>query len=124
MFPKPAAEKHNVPALQRIAGVNPAALRRYFVPHLAIFRANTANRSGTHHAIAVADSRPPYRLKARIFHERGIRLHHLDVRFFQLHFLAGALSARLLAGLLWPADHDTLPERIEAVYQNRTKAVA
>ena len=40
------------------------------------------------------------------------------------YFFAGALASGLLAGLLRPANHDALSERIESVDQNAAEAVA
>jgi hypothetical protein len=57
-------------------------------------------------------------------HQRRIRLYHFDVRLLEHHFLSGTLSARLLTGLLGPANHDTLPESVEAIHEDRPETVA
>ena len=59
-----------------------------------------------------------------MFHQRRGCLHHVDVGLLEHYFFAGALSSGLLAGLLRPADHDTLSERVEAVHQNAAEAAA
>jgi len=57
-------------------------------------------------------------------HHGRIRPHHVDVRFLEHNFLPRALPARLLAGLLRPADHDALSESIEPVDQDGAEAIA
>ena len=59
-----------------------------------------------------------------MFDQRRGLFHHLQVGLFKQNFLARTLSARLLAGLLRPADHDALAKRIKPVDQNAAKAVA
>ena len=60
-------------------------------------------------------------LQANMFHQRRRLLDHLEIRFLENYFLAGALAARLLAGLLRPADDRAFAERVEAVDQDRRK---
>ncbi|HWJ47248.1 MAG TPA: hypothetical protein VNS62_06330, partial [Candidatus Udaeobacter sp.] len=59
-----------------------------------------------------------------MFHQRSRRPDHVQIRLFENDFLSGALPARLLAGLLRPADHDALTECVKAVHQNAPKAAA
>ncbi len=59
-----------------------------------------------------------------MFYQRGRGFYHVDVSLFENYFLAGALSARLLACLLRPANNHALPEGVEAMDENAAKTVA
>src|SRR5262249_7418218 len=62
--------------------------------------------------------------EAGMLYQGSSGLDHVEVGFLEYHFLACPLPARLLAGLLRPADHDALAERIEAVGEDLTEAAA
>src|SRR5215468_7755697 len=51
-------------------------------------------------------------------------LNEINIGLLKNNFLAGPLAARLLAGLLGPADDSAFPKRIEAIDENRPEAVA
>ena len=121
---KTTAEEYHSAPLHFIRGIDPASFRRHFVAHLAIFRAHAANCRRSDHAVTIGDSGAANRLKARVFHQRRGRLHHVNVSLFELNFLPGALSAWLFAGLLRPANDHALAERIESAHQNGAKATA
>ena len=118
------AEKHHAAALQFVAGIEPAALGGDFVAHLAIFRAHAADCGRPHHPLAIADARTIHGFQANVFHQRCHFLDDVEIGLLQKHFLAGALAAGLLAGLLRPADHHALAESVEPAHQDVAKAAA
>src|SRR6516162_2899390 len=58
-----AAEKRNAPALDLVRCVNPPALARNFVAHLAVFRANAADRR-VRESVAIGYGQPLHCLQA------------------------------------------------------------
>ena len=73
LFLESATQEDHAPSFQFVFGINPAAFRRDFVAHLAIFRTDSAHRRGPHHAVAVGNSRTPDGLKAHMLHQRSGR---------------------------------------------------
>ncbi len=124
LFAHAPAQKHHAAPLQFVTGGDPAAFGWNFVAHLAVFRANAAYRGRAYHAVAIADAGTIHRLQADVSYQRSGLLDHVEVGLLQPHFLAGALSAGLLAGLLRPADHDALAESVEPAHQNAAEAAA
>jgi len=101
-----------------------AAGRIFGIPHLAVFRTNSAHRRGSHQPVAVGDARPPHGFEAHVLHQRSRLLHHVQIGLLKDNFLAGALPARLFTGLLRPADDRALAERIESMHQNAAETAA
>ena len=124
LFAHPSAQKHHAAALQFVSGGNPAPFGRDFVAHLAILRANAADRGRPHHALAIADAGAIHGFQANVFHQGSSFLDDVEVSLLQTHFLAGTLSAGLLAGLLRPADDDALAESVKPAYQDAAKTAA
>ena len=118
------SQEGDAAAFEFIERVDPAALRRLFVPHIAVFRADAADRSCPHHAVSEGDAGTAHRFEARVAHIRGRLLDHVQVGLLEDDFLAGPLAARLFAGLLRPADDRAFAERVKATDQNFTEASA
>src|SRR5258708_21472833 len=59
-----------------------------------------------------------------MLHQGSSLLDNVEVGLLQTHFFAGTLSARLLAGLLRPADDNAFAESVEAAHQDAAKAAA
>src|SRR5438874_7567437 len=99
-----AAQEADAPPLQFIATVDPAALRRDFVAHFAIFGAHTPNRCRPDEAVLIRNAWPAHRLAADILNQRSVCFDQVNIGLLQNYFLSGTLTARLLARLARPAD--------------------
>ena len=124
LFAHPSAQKHHATALQFVSGGNPSPFGRDFIAHLAILRADAADRGRSYHALAIADAGAIHGFQADMFHQRSSFLDDVEVSLLQTHLLAGTLSARLLAGLLRPADDNAFAESIEPAHQDAAETAA
>src|SRR5580658_1570156 len=112
------AQKHDTTAFEFVERVDPAALRRLFVAHIAVLRADAADGRGANHAVSVGDAGTAHGLKTGVAYVGGGLLDHVDVGLLEDDLLAGTLAAGLFAGLLRPADDGALAEGVEAANQN------
>src|SRR5208282_676503 len=110
--------------LEFVERVDPAAFGRLLVAHLAIFRADAADRRGADHAIAIGDAGTAHGLETGVANIVGCLLDHVEVGLLKDDFLSGALTAGLFTGLLGPADDRSLTEGIEAADQNFAETAA
>src|SRR6185437_5810501 len=120
----PSTKKHHAAALQFVSRGNPAPFRRDLIAHLAILRANAADRGRAHDPFAIADPGAIHGLQSNVFHQGSSFLDDVEVSLFQPYLFAGTLPAGLLAGLLRPADNHALAESVKPAYQDAAKAAA
>src|SRR6266849_4443283 len=118
------SQKHDATPFEFVERVDPAALRRLFVAHVAVFRANAADGSRADHAVSVGNAGTAHGLETRVANVVGRLLDHVAVGLFENDFFAGALAAGLFAGLLRPADDGAFAESIEAADKNFAEAAA
>src|SRR6202158_2626596 len=120
-----ACSQKNDPApLEFVERVDPATLRRLFVAHISVFRANAADGRRADHAISVGNARTAHGLETRVAYIVGGLFNHVDVGLFENDFLARALAAGLFASLLRPADDGAFAEGVEATDKNFAEAAA
>ena len=124
LFAHAGSQERDAAPFEFVERVDPAALRRLLVAHIAVFRANAADGRSAHHAVFVGDAGTAHGLETRVAHIVSGLLDHVQVGLLEDDFLAGALAAGLFAGLLRPGDDGAFAEGVEAADQNFTEAAA
>src|SRR5205814_4366522 len=90
--------------LLHVGGIDPAAIAWDLIAHIAILRADSANRR-IRQAISIGHREPLHGFQAGSFYQSSFLLHFVQVRLLKTDLLPGTLSTSLFTGLSRPADH-------------------
>ena len=124
LFAYARAEEDDTAAFQFVERVDPAAFGGLLVAHVSVFRADATDGRGADHTVSIGDAGAADGFETSVADVVGGLFDHVDVGLFEDNFFAGALAARLFAGLLWPTDDGAFAESVEAADENLTEAAA
>jgi hypothetical protein len=123
LLPRFRAEERDTPSLLVVLVADPATLGGDLVADRPVLGVDAADR-GVDDAVAVVHLPPLHRLEADVLDQRGFGAHDVEVLALEADLLAGALAARLLAGLPRPGDHRALAEGVEGAQQRAAESGA